>query len=51
MGQGSLQEKGAALLTRPRIYAATSTDAFASAMIDGCSAVAAVLFTTALHGF
>ena len=28
--------------------AATSTDAFASAMIDGCSAVAAVLFTTAL---
>ena len=28
--------------------AATSFDAFATAMIDGCSAVAAVLFTTAL---
>ena len=28
--------------------AATSVDAFATAMIDGCSAVAAVLFTTAL---
>ena len=30
--------------------AATSTDAFANAVIDGCSAVAAVLFTTAALG-
>ena len=30
-----------------RMSAATSPDAFANAVIDGCSVIAAVLFTTA----